>query len=101
MDYIKKNYDGKLSLDSLARQVFLSKSYLAVSLNPKPEWSLTAYISRVRVERSKQFLMDERISLAVVANQCGFEDQSYLRKYSKKKPGSPPKRFRDSFMKIV
>jgi AraC-like DNA-binding protein len=101
MDYIKKNYDGKLSLGSLARQVFLSKSYLSSIFKSETGMSLTAYISRVRVERSKQFLMDERISLAVVANQCGFEDQSYFTKVFKKETGVSPKRFRDSFMKIV
>ncbi|MCF0121290.1 MAG: AraC family transcriptional regulator [Oscillospiraceae bacterium] len=96
-NHIKKNCAEKLTLDSLAREVFLSKSYLSSIFKQETGMSLTAYITKVRIEKSKKLLLENNVSLAVIAGQCGFKDQSYFTKVFKKEVGVSPKRFRTSY----
>ena len=96
-NYVKKNCAEKLSLDSLAREVFLSKSYLSSIFKKETGISLTAYITKVRVEKSKKMLLEDNTSLALISSQCGFKDQSYFTKVFKKETGVSPKRFRNNY----
>jgi len=96
-NYIKKNYAEKLSLDSLAKEVFLSKSYLSSIFKKEMGMSLTAYITKVRVEKSKKLLLEDSASLAHISSQCGFKDQSYFTKVFKKETGVSPKLFRNNY----
>ena len=100
-NYIKKNCAEKLSLDSLAREVYLSKSYLSSIFKQETGMSLTSYITKVRVEKSKEMLREECISLAMIASQCGFKDQSYFTKVFKKETGVSPKKYRDNYLNVV
>jgi AraC-like DNA-binding protein/ligand-binding sensor protein len=96
-NHIKKNCAEKLTLDSLAREVYLSKSYLSSIFKQETGMSLTAYITKVRIEKSKKMLLEENVSLATIAGQCGFKDQSYFTKVFKKETGRSPKKFRDNY----
>ena len=95
MEYIRINYDRKLSLDDIAQHVYLSRSYLSSLFREETGQTLFSYINQVRVEKSKLFLMDSSISLAEVATMCGFEDQSYFTKVFRKITEMSPKQYRD------
>jgi len=95
-NYIKRNCAEKLSLDSLAREVYISKSYLSSIFKKEIGISLTVYINKVRVEKSKKLLLEDNASLSQISNQCGFKDQSYFTKVFKKETGVSPKRFRNN-----
>ncbi len=94
MEYIRQNYDHKLSLDDIAQHVYLSRSYLSSLFREEIGQTLFSYINQVRVEKSKLFLMDPSHSLASVAAMCGFEDQSYFTKVFRKITGLSPKQYR-------
>jgi YesN/AraC family two-component response regulator len=96
-NHIKKNCAEKLTLDSLAREVYLSKSYLSSIFKQETGMSLTSYITKVRVEKSKKMLIEDSVGLAAIASQCGFKDQSYFTKVFKKETGISPKRFRNGY----
>ena len=100
-NYIKRNCAEKLSLDSLAREVFLSKSYLSSIFKKETGISLTEYITKVRVEKSKKLLLEDNASLINISSQCGFKDQSYFTKVFKKETGVSPKRFRDNYFSVA
>ena len=95
MEYIRQNYDHKLSLDDIAQHVYLSRSYLSSLFREEAGQTLFSYINQVRVEKSKLFLMDPGVSLAEVAAMCGFEDQSYFTKVFRKITSLSPKQYRD------
>ena len=96
-NYIRKNCANKLSLDSLAKEVYLSKSYLSSIFKKETGVSLTDYITKVRIEKSKKLLLEKNTSLAVISGQCGFRDQSYFTKVFKKLTGVSPKHYRSNY----
>jgi len=97
MEYIRAHYDHKLTLDDIAQHVYLSRSYLSSLFREETGQTLFSYINRVRVEKSKLFLMDSTVALAHAAAMCGFEDQSYFTKVFRKITGMSPKQYRDRF----
>ena len=96
MEYVRANFDKKLTLDEIARNAFLSKAYLSSIFKDEIGESLTNYINRVRIEKSKILLLDKEVGLIDIANLCGFEDQSYFTRVFKKMVGISPKRYRDN-----
>ncbi len=95
IQYVKANYDKKITLDDVASHVYLSRSYLSSMFKEEMGESLFAYVNRIRIEKSKVLLLNEAISLVNVGGMCGFDDQSYFTKVFKKIVGISPKRFRE------
>ena len=95
MDYIKTNYSTRITLEDIARHVYLSRSYLSTIFKEETGLSITDYIKKVRIEKSKLFLLDNNVKLVNISALCGFEDQSYFTKVFRSSVGVSPKKFRD------
>jgi two-component system response regulator YesN len=100
IDYIRKNYFRKITLDSIAKHVHFSKTYLSRIFKEETGENISACINRVRVERAKLLLADPNIPLVDVADLTGFEDQSYFTKVFKSIAGVSPKKFRENRNKM-
>ena len=96
MDYIRKNYSGKLSLNDIADSVFFSVSYISRIFKSETGENVSSYINKVRIEHAKAVLMGDSIPLVEVAMKCGFDDQSYFNKVFKKLCGCTPTAFRQN-----
>ncbi|MEI8094293.1 MAG: helix-turn-helix domain-containing protein [Spirochaetales bacterium] len=94
--YIRLNYAQKLSLEAVAAQVYLSPSYFSRVFKEELKTSFVAFLSDVRIEKSKRLLADRSIPLVVVAGLVGFEDQSYFNRVFKKVTGQSPGKFRQA-----
>ncbi len=96
IEYIKGNYQKKISLEEIADYTYLSKTYLSSLFKKETGRSISEYINIVRVEKSKPLLIENNLSIIEVANMCGFEDQSYFTKVFKGIAGITPKKYRES-----
>ena len=96
IDYIRRNYFRKITLDGIARHVNFSKTYLSRIFKEETGENISSYINKVRIDRAKLLLADQNISLVDVAALTGFEDQSYFTKVFKAITGQSPKKYRES-----
>ena len=94
--FIRQNYQEKLSLESVAAQVYLSPTYFSRLFKDEMKTSFVTYLTEVRVEKSKRLLADRSISLVVVAGLVGFDDQSYFTRVFKRVTGMSPGKYRES-----
>jgi len=94
--FIKENYMKKISLDDVARSVYLSSSYFSKIFKQEMKCNFNTYINMFRIESSKELLKDPGIELVDIASIAGFEDQSYFSKVFKKIVGISPGKFRES-----
>ena len=92
--FINNNYMNKISLDEIAKEGFLSSSYLSKLFKTEMKINLSVYINNVRVEKSKLLLLDSSLSIVEVATMVGFEEQSYFSKVFKSITGVSPGKFR-------
>lgn len=93
MNYIRENYDRDISLDEVASEVGLNPSYFSKIFKEEMEISYSDYLNQTRIEASKQLLNND-MSLAEVAQEVGFNDQSYFSKVFKKFEGISPGKWR-------
>ncbi|MDD7652976.1 MAG: helix-turn-helix transcriptional regulator [Candidatus Faecousia sp.] len=58
--------------------------------------TISAYVSHIRIEKSKALLRQPGVPIAEIAGLCGFEDQSYFTRVFKKQTGISPKQYRNN-----
>ncbi|MEG6612196.1 PocR ligand-binding domain-containing protein [Pseudoclostridium thermosuccinogenes] len=96
VDYIKRNYMKKITLEEVAANVYLSPSYFSKIFKDEMKCNFNNYLNQIRIEVSKKLLADDSIALVDIANLVGYEDQSYFTKVFKKLVGISPGKFREA-----
>ena len=95
IEYIRRNYMKKVTLDEVSENASLSPSYFSRIFKKEMKTSFNAYLNSVRIEMSKKLLSDEDIPLSDIAMLTGFEHQSYYSKVFKQNTGVSPKQYRE------
>ncbi len=94
--YMRRCCTEKVSLDDVAKVVYLSPTYFSKMFKSEMGCSFNTYLNRLRVEKSKHLLLQADLRLADIACMSGFEDQSYFTKVFKRVTGVSPHYFRTS-----
>lgn len=95
VQYIRTHYAEKITLEEMARRVYLSPAYFSRVFKDEMNEPFSAYLNRIRIARSKELLLHRDLRLADIAMMVGFEDQSYFTKVFKKTQGITPLRYRE------
>lgn len=75
---------GTFTLEALAKDVGLSRAGFAKRFKSLVGFSMFDYLTRLRVQRAKELLSDENVSLYAVANAVGYEsDLAFTRTFRK------------------
>lgn len=93
--FISTNYDKNLTLDDVAGSVCLSSSYLSHIFREKLNCTVNNYITRVRIEKSIEFMSMRELSIQEISEKVGFNSQSYFTKIFKKYIGVTPITYRN------
>ena len=96
IDYIEQHLGAKLTTEDIAAAIGLSKSHFSRAFRSTLGTSPMAYVAARRVERAKQMMLASAESLADVALDCGFADQSHLNRQFRRTVGMTPGRWRRS-----
>ena len=94
VDYIRRNYASKLSLQEMAEYLFISRQYLCRIFKESTGQTVGGYITYVRIEESKKLLRNSQVDIIDIPERVGFENQSYFTKIFKKETGTTPGRYR-------
>lgn len=94
MDFIETYYSQPLTVEQIAQAIYLSPSRLSHIIKDEFGMTLIDFISKVRIDRAKSLLNNEAFSIAQIAQEVGFSDQSYFTKVFKRIEGCTPKAFR-------
>ena len=96
-EYILANFDRKLTLEDIGRQVYLSHSYVSSIFKKETGLSVVDYANQIRIDRSKRLLLETDLSISFISSRCGFDDQSYFTRMFKKFVGMSPRNYRDTY----
>ncbi|MBA3869414.1 MAG: AraC family transcriptional regulator [Anaerolineae bacterium] len=92
-DYLRSHYADDISLQQLARLVYLSPFHLSRLFREQLGLPPHTYLNQIRVNRAKT-LLNSGLSLAEVAPAVGFADQSHFSKAFKRVVGVSPGQYR-------
>ena len=95
IQYLRANWDKKITLDDIVDATHVSKAYLCTIFKKEMGMSILEYLTRLRVEKAKEMLNASNYTLTEIAQQCCFFDQSYFSKVFRKYSGYTPKQWRE------
>jgi len=93
-ELLSENLAGRIRLSQLAQECGLSISHFARSFKASFGVSTHRWLVQRRIERSQQFLMETRESLADIAERAGFSDQAAFTRAFHQIVGISPGRWR-------
>jgi AraC family transcriptional regulator len=94
IDYMKANLTQDLSILDLATLTSMSESHFSRSFKQSVGIAPYQYLMQQRVERAKQLLKQQVISISDIALDCGFANQTHLTKVFRRMTGMTPKAYR-------
>lgn len=94
VEYIRNNYNKKISLKDIAYRSMLSKSLFSQIFKEITGMSFLKYLQNVRVERACGLLKDTDDSIYSIAIESGFDDLKFFYTVFKKITGVTPGEYR-------
>ena len=96
--YIEKNYNQPLTLESLAKLFHFHPSYLSSYFSKHTKLGVNEYLHQVRITRAKELLKNGRLSVSSISEKVGYSDPSYFTKVFKKNVGISPRIYRKRYV---
>ncbi|MDJ0696592.1 AraC family transcriptional regulator [Mastigocoleus sp. MO_188.B34] len=96
LDYINSHMDREIRLSGLATMVDMSKYYFLKLFKQSMGITPHQYVIKQRIEKAKQLLRQDKLSVIEVAAECGFSNQSHFAKVFHKNVGITPRAYRKS-----
>ena len=100
IEYIKNNYNNEISIDTLCNELNINKCYFCSTFKSETGYTFINYLNHYKVEKSKELLRDQNLSLLDIAIAVGFNNQSYYSTVFKKITSKTPIQFRESIQKF-
>jgi two-component system, response regulator YesN len=97
--YIEENYMDDLTLEKVAEVVFLSPVYLSKVYKKNMGINFIDYITKIRIERSKELLSNKKLKVYEISNLVGYKNLKYFYKIFKNYTGYTPNTYREMLMK--
>jgi AraC-like DNA-binding protein len=92
-DYIGKNYTANFNINDIMDGNTYTDYKMAKIFKQRHNMSIIDYRNELRIERSKLHLQQRVLSIAEIAQDCGFNDQNSFTKVFKRLNGKSPKQY--------
>lgn len=97
LSYVLEHYAERIRIEDLATMVHLSVSQFDRKFKRLFQMTPQQYVMRVRINAASQALLHTDRSIAVIADQTGFYDQSVFTKQFVRHVGMTPRSFRRAY----
>lgn len=96
IEYIKENYEDRISLPELSAKFSLSEGHLSRFFKSMTKMSIVEYINYYRISKSLMLLKETEKDIGEIAGMTGFNNISYYNKIFKKYMHMTPSQFRQT-----
>ena len=93
--YLQKNYGSAMRLDEMATHIGLSRSECCRYFKKHAGQTISAYLLQYRIDESMYLLTETDRTIAQIAQDCGFSQQSYYAKKFREQTGMTPGQYRE------
>ena len=93
-EYVKKNLDKEIGVQSICAQLGVSRSTLYNISKSSFSLGITDYIKQQRIVRAQELLAGSELPIAQISARVGMNDYNYFTKVFKKMTGETPRDYR-------
>lgn len=98
--YIDKYYMQNLNIDKMAEIIGYSNSYFSRLFKKTEGVGFSIYLQKVRIEKSKELILNKDKSLYDISEEVGFDNYSYYSKIFKDIEGISPREYKKTLEAI-
>lgn len=98
-NYIRKHLSERISVENLAKELFMSRPYLSSKFREETGETLTDFILKEKTEEAKRLLRYSDKSATAIGAYLGFSSQSHFTRVFRKYSGKTPAEYRDKYRK--
>lgn len=98
LQIVAAQYQTNLTLEAVARQVFVSTAYLSTLFKQEMGINFLDYLHQYRVQRARELLAREPLKVFAVAKLVGYHDERHFSSTFKKWTGVSPSQFQKSML---
>lgn len=92
--YIKLNFKKEISLNNIAKELFIHPTYLAKKFKQETEKTVSEYVNEIRIKEAQFIIMVTEFKIEDIAYYVGYNDKKYFSKTFKKVTGVSPSEYR-------
>lgn len=96
IEYINKHISEPLTINDISSAVFMSKYYFCRKFKKSTGLSVMDYILATRLSLAQEMLLDQKLTVSQISNQCGFSSLAYFCNVFKHKHKKTPLQYRKS-----
>lgn len=96
LEHVDRNFATRITLPDAAAMAGLSKPQFHAVFKKATGMTLVEYLTHVRLTHAVRLLRETDLSIAQIASQVGFADQSYFDRRFRRRFGRTPRQFRDA-----
>ena len=93
--YIQENFRKDISLDDVSKEVNVSPYYFSKLFKEEVGENFIEYLTRLRIECSKELLRRAALTIREAGLQSGYSDPNYFSRIFKKQTGMTPREYRE------
>jgi AraC-like DNA-binding protein len=95
ISYIHTYYQNNLTLNSIAKEFYMSPYYLSHQFKAVSGFNLNRYINRTRISNARSLLIESDATITDIAFQCGFKSISQFNRTFKKIVNLTPREYKN------
>lgn len=95
-NYVQHHISETITVEAVARALYLSRPYLSKKFREETGETLTAYILREKTEEAKRLLRYSDKSLTAIGTYLGFSSPSHFSRVFKQYAGVTPREYRET-----
>lgn len=99
-EYIDEHYGEELTVNALAKKFLINPNYLSNLFSKETGFTITKYITKVRMRKACELLKETSINIADVSGSVGYQDPQYFYRVFKKEMSITPAEYRYSSLSI-
>lgn len=92
--YIDEHYGEQLTVNALAQKFLINPNYLSNLFSKEIGFTITKYITKVRLEKACELLEETSINISDVSASVGYQDPQYFYRVFKKEMNMTPAEYR-------
>ncbi|MBR0463146.1 MAG: helix-turn-helix domain-containing protein [Clostridia bacterium] len=95
VNYLEENLSGELPLAEVAEKLGFNASYFSRLFKREMGCTYSEYLTELRIQRAKMLLLETKMSVQAISEECGFSEISYFSYRFKLMTGITPMQWRN------